>query len=406
MKAHRRPKRAPRKMQLRELSVVKAKPRAQAYLIWDTKEHGLALRVQPSGTKSWTVIYSRRGRPRWLHLGSADVIGLADARLKAKKTMLAVAEGKDPAAEKRAERSKGTFEELHKRYVDEYAKKQNKSWAQADKLVKRYALPRFGQLQAADVSRADVEGMMARLAPVLANQALAAVGAVFSWGIKKDVLAINPCGKVDRNPTRARERVLFDSELPVFWRALDDIKPVPAAVLRMILLTGQRPGEVAHMRREHIVDGWWELPGEPVPGLQWPGTKNGASHRVWLPTPAQAIIAEMLDGRTSGFVFAGARGQPVQTATAIAMRAVSDKLGGEPVRPHDLRRTHGTTITGLKFGRDAMNRIQNHRDGGIASVYDRHQYAEENKRIMESVAAHILALAEGRAGGNVITFGR
>jgi carbamoylphosphate synthase small subunit len=61
-----------------------------------------------------------------------------------------------------------------------------------------------------------------------------------------------------------------------------------------------------------------------------------------------------------------------------------------------LRRTHGTTITKLKFGRDAMNRIQNHREGGIASVYDRHGYADENKRVMEATAARIVALAEDR----------
>jgi hypothetical protein len=43
-----------------------------------------------------------------------------------------------------------------------------------------------------------------------------------------------------------------------------------------------------------------------------------------------------------------------------------------------------------------MNRIQNHREGGIASVYDRHRYADEDQRIMEAVAARIMALAEGR----------
>jgi integrase len=79
------------------------------------------------------------------------------------------------------------------------------------------------------------------------------------------------------------------------------------------------------------------------------------------------------------------------------MRAISGKLGTEPVRPHDLRRTHGSTITARGFGRDAMNRIQNHREGGIASVYDRHGYAEENKRVMEATAARIMALVEGRA---------
>ena len=103
----------------------------------------------------------------------------------------------------------------------------------------------------------------------------------------------------------------------------------------------------------------------------------------------------------TGFVFAGPRGRPVHGLDA-AMRAICKKLGVERATPHDLRRTHGTTITALGFGRDAMNRIQNHKEGGIASVYDRHQYAEENKRIMEAVAAKIMALVEGKPAGNVL----
>src|SRR5580700_1599861 len=104
MNPHRRTKRAARKAQLRELSVQKAKPHDEAYLIWDAKQRGLALRVQPTGAKSWNVIYSRQGRPRWLHLGDAGTIGLADAREMAAEAMLAVIKGKDPAAEKKAER--------------------------------------------------------------------------------------------------------------------------------------------------------------------------------------------------------------------------------------------------------------------------------------------------------------
>ena len=60
-------------------------------------------------------------------------------------------------------------------------------------------------------------------------------------------------------------------------------------------------------------------------------------------------------------------------------------------------------VTRLGFGRDAMNRVTNHKEGGIADVYDRHQYAEEDRRIMETVAARILALGEGRSlGDNVV----
>ena len=119
---------------------------------------------------------------------------------------------------------------------------------------------------------------------------------------------------------------------------------------------------------------------------------------MWLPKAAQALLAELDGEATGGFLFAGPRGRPVNGLEA-AMRAICAKLGVERATPHDLRRTHGSTITALGFGRDAMNRIQNHKEGGIASVYDRHGYAEETKRIMEAVAAKIMALAEGRSAG-------
>jgi hypothetical protein len=107
-----RRKRAPRKQRLQELTIKKARPEAKTYLIWDSKQAHLALQVQPTGSKAFKVIYSRHGRPRWYHIGDASVIGLADARTLAAEAMLAVARGKDPAAEKKAERGAGTFAEL------------------------------------------------------------------------------------------------------------------------------------------------------------------------------------------------------------------------------------------------------------------------------------------------------
>ena len=250
--------------------------------------------------------------------------------------------------------------------------------------------------------------MMARItatAPVLANRTLAAVSAIFSWGIKEEIVTANPCKLVERNPVKSRERVLADSELPLFWKAFGDLDPVRAACLRVILTCGQRPGECAHMRREHIKDGWWEMPGDPV-GDVWPGTKNGESHRVWLSKPVQDLLAAMSDGDgATGFVFAGPRGGSI-TKLDDAMRSICAKLGIERATPHDLRRTFSTSVTSLGFGRDALNRVTNHKDGGIASVYDRHGYAEENKRVMETVAAKIMALVEGRASDKVVNFAR
>jgi len=184
---------------------------------------------------------------------------------------------------------------------------------------------------------------------------------------------VNPCRGVERNETRSRERILSDAEIPAFWAAFGD-ESVGRA-FKTLLLTGQRPGEVAHMRFEHIADGWWTLPGAPDPKLGWGGTKNAQTHRVWLPEAVQSIIGTAV----SGFVFAGKRNGAAGDLS-LAMRDICKKLDiKDKVTPHDLRRTHGSTITRLGFGRDAMNRIQNHKEGGIADVYDRHRYEAESQ---------------------------
>jgi integrase len=395
-------RRAARAVRLTELNVRNARPAGAAYLIWDTQLPGLALRVQPTGSRSFVAVYSRHGRPRWMLLGKAGKIALGDARAMAAEAMLAVAKGGDPAADRKAERGAGTFADLQGRYLEQYAKKHNKSWRQADALIHRHAMPRWGKLQAGSITRADVKQLMARIeAPIAANQTLAAISAVFTWGIREEIVGANPCKLVERNPTKSRERVLSESELPKFWRAFDDLDPVRGRALKAILLLGQRPGEIAHMRHEHLKDGWWEMPGEPVPTLRWPGTKNGAEHRIWMPKPAQGLLADGV-ASAGGFVFAGPRGGPIDDLDD-AMREICAELRIERATPHDLRRTHGSTVTALGFGRDAMNRIQNHREGGIASVYDRHGYADENKKIMEAVAAKIMSLIEDRAD-NVVAF--
>ncbi len=385
------PRAAPNKRKLTTLLLQRLRPQACAFMVWDAQQQGLALRVWPSGRRSWYLVYRRHGRPRWYHIGAADAVGLADARKLAAETMLDVIRGRDPAAEKRAARGAGTFAELAERYREEYARKKNKSWQQADYLVRRYLLPAWGKLSAESITRSDVRAVIGKIvAPSLANQVLAAASAIFSWAIRQELVAINPCSGVERNATQSRERILQAAELPQFWTAFDDVGLVHGATLKVLLLTGQRPGEVAHMRREHISDGWWTMPGKPDPKTEWPGTKNGQTHRVWLPAAARAIIAEVSDGEATGFVFGCGR-----QAMGAAMRAICQRLGAARATPHDLRRTHGTTITALGFGREAMNRIQNHREGGIADVYDQHEYADENKRVMEAVATRLLTLATG-----------
>ena len=86
------------------------------------------------------------------------------------------------------------------------------------------------------------------------------------------------------------------------------------------------------------------------------------------------------------------------------MREISDKLGIEPVKPHDLRRSFASTVASLGFGRQAIDRLLNHSDHSIAGVYDRYSYAKEDQTIMTAVTNKIIGLVEGRPADNVVQF--
>src|SRR5260221_14704511 len=128
--------------------------------------------------------------------------------------------------------------------------------------------------------------------PIGANATLAGASAIFTWCMKQEVggVIVHPCKGVDGNNTNDRERVLSDSEITIFWTEFDRAGTEGAA-LKLILLLGQRPGETERMHVSHFVDGWWSMPGEVIEEIGWNGTKNAASHRVWISGAAREIIA-------------------------------------------------------------------------------------------------------------------
>jgi integrase len=313
-----------------------------------------------------------------------------DARRKARRVLVQVDDGFDPAAERRAtEGGQGSFAELADQYLVA-AKAKNKSWATARRLMERHALPAWGKRPAASIAMPDVERLIAKIeSPSTANQVLENTSAIFTWAKKKHILPANPCSGIDRHKLPSRERIASDSEITKLLTAFERAG-MRGLVLKTILLTGQRGIEVRHMRREHLRDNWWTMPGPVVVELGWPGTKNAQHHRVWLPEPVRKIIAEVGD-EPAGFVFDGGRGRPVSKLDGT-MREICAQLGITDLRPHDLRRTFCSFVTRLKFGRDAMDRISNHKETGRPrDVYDRNDYHDEDRQIMERVAAFLLA---------------
>jgi hypothetical protein len=100
-----KPSRAPpNKHRFNDLYISRLKSRSKSYWDWDLVQRGLVVKVEPTGTKAFKVFYSRNGRSRWYHLASVNAITVAQARKLANEIMYQVAQGKDPAAERKAMR--------------------------------------------------------------------------------------------------------------------------------------------------------------------------------------------------------------------------------------------------------------------------------------------------------------
>ena len=95
--------------------------------------------------------------------------------------------------------------------------------------------------------------------------ALAYLRKFFNWCADRDLIASSPTTRIRRPPLRSRDRVLSECELQLVWEAFEAEKGLFGPLFKLLLLTGQRRGEVAGMRWEEVrdlttPDALWEIP--------------------------------------------------------------------------------------------------------------------------------------------------
>src|SRR5262249_56066121 len=192
---------------------------------------------------------------------------------------------------------------------------------------------------------------------------------VFSWAVAEDLLKSSPLdGLMKPHPEQSRDRILSDDELARVWRAAD--KYAFGDMVRMAILTGQRPGEVSGMRRNELHGDTWILPSERV--------KNKRSHSVPLSRQAKAII-DAAPQISAEYVFSYGS-KPIHGHDP---KKALDKVSGVTGWTlHDLRRTCASNLAKLGITIAVIEQVLNHRGGslaGVAGVYIRHQFEKEKR---------------------------
>lgn len=374
---------------------------------WDASLSGFGLRVSAAGRKSWIVMYRHGGVKRRMTIGTYPTLMLADARKKAEDNLRAAAHGADPAAVKKAGRKAETFKELAAAYLERYAKKRKRSWKKDEKAIERDLNPDFGNRKARSVKRQDVvrllEKIVDRGAPIQANRTHEILRRIFNWAIQAGEagIEVNPAAGIEK-PAKEnqREKVLTDDEIRAVWQAMEAQTQLMGAMFKLRLITTQRGGEISHMRWPDIDGDWWTIPGEY--------SKNGRAHRVPLSPMALSILKEIrpVTGKQEWVFLSPSLKGPIW-AIWKSTADIRDKSGVE-FRPHDLRRTASSFMTGrLGVPRFDVKKILNHVDSDITAVYDRHSYDPEKRRALDAWGDLLgKILANDKAAKSVVSIHR
>jgi integrase len=363
---------------------------------FDETVTGLALRVTNRGTKAWTFHFTRASKRCRLTLGRYPTVSLAGARTLASEAAIAIAEGRDP------HHSAGTMTvaSLAERYIAHVGGL--RSAKEIERRIRKDVLPVIGNVVLSELHRRDVTRIIDRKAdaPIAARRAFEDFRTMVRWAVSRGDLDHNPIDGM-RGPelSKARDRVLSDDEIRTLWRALPRALSRSIAcqrIIKLCLITGQRVGEVAGMRRNEIdlKRAIWQLPGSR--------TKNGHAHSVPLSGSALEIINEALG--PSDAVFPISEAGVVATAVARAQA----RFGIPHWTAHDLRRTALTKMAELGVAPIVLGHVANHRTttkaGMTLSVYVHHAYEKEKREALELWADRLRGIVAG--GADVVTTGR
>lgn len=381
---------------------------------------GFGIRVFPSGAKTFFYCYTVDGARRFLNLGhykdanrKEPGISLSEAGARYLEAANQVKNGIDPLQEKvlaRLERKRTpTVKEFIETYIEDYAKLNKRSWRTDEKVLSREIMPLWGKVKITDIQRRDINpiltAMIKRGSPIQANRLLAYVRKMFSFAVEQGVIDVNPFLRMKLPSTEnACSRVLTTEEIKTFWEKLESsgIPDPLQRALKLILVTGQRPGEVIGMHSSEIDGHWWTL---PVSRQKVHKTKEAkrSPHRVFLSNLALKLI-----GDRDGFIFPSPKkdGQAYDSLvmTKYLKTTLSSHFGIEPFTPHDLRRTAATFLAESGEMDEVIDAVLNHTKAGIVKVYNCYRYDKEKQSALEAWSRKLESLVTDDTAGKVLAF--
>ena len=377
-------------------------------LVFDDACPGLGVRVTRTGRAFLVQVTDpATGRKLREPLGRWGAITIEQARTAARARLAAVAEGRDLRAERAERRAKAEAEKAERAltlaslidtWADLHLKSRRPGYAGEAVRALRYAFAERLDDPARTLPRAEVlarlDGLLRAGKEAMAGRTLAYGRACYAWAEKRGMVAENPfAGLPVPAANAARDRVLDDAEIAALWAAADREGWPFGPFAKVLLLTLQRRDEVAGMRWAEISpDGTtWTIPGARM--------KKGKAHVVHLAEPVRAILASLPRFEGSAYVFTTTGRTPISGLSKAKARL--DTLSGVTGwRYHDFRRSGVSWLAGAGVNPLVADLLLAHKPStlhGAAAVYQRAEMLPERERALDAWAAHVTALAAGKA---------
>jgi integrase len=395
-------------------SIEALRPADAPYRVSDQRCIGLAVRVAPSGIKTWDLAYRIRGsgKVRRVSLGRVADVNLEKARERANELTSAARAGRDLIVEEEESRaaaaSRLTVEKLIELYVRRRVTRRLRTAKEIESRLRRALTPMLHRY-ADDIRRRDIRELLDAVADRgierEAEKRRQTVGAMFRWALSQDIVETDAtAGLKAYDPGTPRDRVLTVGEIEALWKWLDSdaLPSEPADIMKLELLTGARCGEISGLCAEEIDrDEWtWTLPA---------ARSKKKRPRV---TPLVGLARQIIEARVSaiqvGPLFTAETGA-VLTAAHIGhyLLARRNKLPIGKFTTHDLRRTVATMLAEMGIALDLIAAVVGHEAGGketrtLVRHYVRTDLIERKVHVLRSWNVRLLDIVAGRGTGKVM----
>ena len=380
-------------MRLTDAGATRLKPGRTEYIVWDTRIAGLGVRVRPSGHRSF--VWHERVNCRTVRrtVGSVTLMTMEEAR----GACLALQNDEGPSGgdDGKAPSSAPLFRDFA---TGEWQATAGARWTPSrrrhvERRLETQLLPSFGSLRLDRIRRRDVERWFdaySVTAPGGANEALQVLRQILGAAVITGHIAVNPAEGVRKNPRPKFTRFLSAEEIDRLHDTLDrlvDRRPScrqQADIVRLLLLTGCRRGEIVELR-------WSEVDGDM---LRLAESKTG-SRTVWLNEPARTILAAQ-PRIGSPYVFPSSNDPARPRSRNLSLwRRARKEAGIEDVRLHDLRHTVASQAVARGVALSTVAKMLGHANPTMTL-----RYAHVGDRDVEAAAERIgMAIDAAMADG-------